>query len=234
MLTYSCNWSYTIDYLEDLFDSVGAYIGVFIWLLKRPEFLFPAEIQYTIWHQQSVQIVLVWLIFVICFQILMSPMDMPYQCTQCSAKFRYKNNLLKHERKHVGIFQYYCPYCGKGMSATNNLKVHLKSHHTGISAYLCVYCQKDCGTVHQLKQHLSECNLALIKTKLAATTSNVDPAHLGWSPHDIDVFYELFFKKKTVLSYYMLVTSVYIFLLSKNKVLLVMSVCEKCICVLKS
>ena len=86
-----------------------------------------------------------------------APLETVFTCKQCGASFRYKSNLTKHERKHSGIFQYYCPYCQKGESATANLKNHLKKYHTGVETFRCIHCGLDLSSVHGLKQHLEEC-----------------------------------------------------------------------------
>ena len=80
-----------------------------------------------------------------------------YACSKCGATFRRKHNMEVHEAQHSGIYKYHCPYCGKGTSATTNLKLHMKTYHTGILGFVCMLCQKDCGTVHELTRHLAEC-----------------------------------------------------------------------------
>ena len=79
-----------------------------------------------------------------------------YKCRECGRGFKYKPNLVIHERTHKGVYPYHCPYCNKGESATANLKSHMKRFHTGIEAFMCIHCKLEFKNVKQLKQHLDE------------------------------------------------------------------------------
>ena len=81
-----------------------------------------------------------------------------YPCTYpgCGAILKFKTNFAPHMRKHLGIYQYYCPYCNKGLSATNDIKKHLRIHHTGLYGYHCNKCKKEFENVHRLKDHLAQ------------------------------------------------------------------------------
>lgn len=84
-----------------------------------------------------------------------SPLNL-YFCKTCARSFKYKPNLLVHEKTHLGLYPYYCPYCNKGESATSNLKSHMRRYHTGVEGFLCNRCNMDFSHVRYLKRHLDE------------------------------------------------------------------------------
>ena len=96
-------------------------------------------------------------IFFSCFQASASG---PFPCTfpGCGAVFNHKSNRHHHMKRHQGIYAYQCPYCNKGLSATNDIKHHLKSHHTGLWGFHCIRCGTEFKNVHKLKAHLAENN----------------------------------------------------------------------------
>jgi len=56
---------------------------------------------------------------------------------------------------HKGLYAYYCKFCGRGFSATNNLKGHL-AKHTGIKAFMCHICKKRFSYGNILKEHIKK------------------------------------------------------------------------------
>lgn len=53
--------------------------------------------------------------------------DYNYQCSQCSEKFLYKEQLNIHQNRHNNIF-HKCPECGKHFLIKSNLTKHIQSH----------------------------------------------------------------------------------------------------------
>ena len=74
----------------------------------------------------------------------------------CGAILKYKSNYTKHMKKHQGIHPYHCPYCNKGLSATNRTKEHLMKKHTGLWGFHCNKCSEDFKTLNLLKMHLQQ------------------------------------------------------------------------------
>ena len=74
----------------------------------------------------------------------------------CGAVLKSRWGYQQHMKRHVGIHQYYCPYCNKGLSGTKDIKRHLKSQHTGLFGFHCVRCRVEFETIHLLKAHLNQ------------------------------------------------------------------------------
>ena len=93
-------------------------------------------------------------LFIVLFQVPSGG----FPCTYpgCGAVLKFKNNFRSHMNRHMGIYQYQCPYCKKGLSGTTHVKEHLKAHHTGLWGFHCITCKQELGSVHQLKTHLEE------------------------------------------------------------------------------
>ena len=93
-----------------------------------------------------------------------------YVCSHpgCGAKSNKKWNHLQHMKRHLGIYQYQCPYCNKGLSATRDIKRHLKNMHTGLFGFHCVTCRQEFETIHLLKAHVEK-----LDCQNVATTENV-------------------------------------------------------------
>ena len=91
-------------------------------------------------------------------QLMPSDGSSGYECQfpGCGAVLKHLTNFRLHMRRHQGIYQYQCPYCKKGLSATNDIKQHLKTHHTGQWGFHCVNCRHDFDKVHDLKSHLAQ------------------------------------------------------------------------------
>ena len=81
-----------------------------------------------------------------------------YLCTHenCGKVIKTQLGFKRHLERHQGIYQYYCPYCRKGLSSTNDIKEHLHKQHTGILGYSCIKCRQEFQTVHVLKDHLDQ------------------------------------------------------------------------------
>ena len=79
-----------------------------------------------------------------------------YHCTfgGCGACLSTRRGFQMHMKRHLGIYQYQCPYCNKGLSATNDIKYHLRSEHTGMFGIHCNLCRQEFDNVRLLKAHL--------------------------------------------------------------------------------
>ena len=77
-----------------------------------------------------------------------------FACTECSATFKSRNNLLKHGRIHDEARRYPCPFddCGKKFSHKSNLKRHIRIHK-GTKDFKCEVCSKSFMTRSNLTQH---------------------------------------------------------------------------------
>ena len=64
-----------------------------------------------------------------------------YKCSKCDLPFATRAGLRSHTMvKHSDSYQYQCPFCYKGLSATNQFRSHLKKHGgTGFDFY-CSLC----------------------------------------------------------------------------------------------
>ena len=83
-----------------------------------------------------------------------------YPCSHpgCGAVLNFEKNYHQHMKRHLGIYPYHCPYCNKGLSATGQMKYHLKSQHTGLMGFHCNKCRQEFRHVRQLKFHLEQNN----------------------------------------------------------------------------
>ena len=74
----------------------------------------------------------------------------------CVATFKTQLGYKRHLKRHSGIYQYYCPYCKKGLGGTRHGKEHLRTDHTGRFGFHCVTCSKAFSSIHLLTTHLEE------------------------------------------------------------------------------
>lgn len=64
-----------------------------------------------------------------------------YKCEVCERKFRCKEELNIHKRKHEQIKSYECNYCEKQFFTKQQLSLHERVH-TRCNLYKCQYCDK--------------------------------------------------------------------------------------------
>ena len=74
----------------------------------------------------------------------------------CGAVLKTRWSITQHMKKHMGIYQYHCPYCNKGFYSTTRVKQHLQKQHTGLLGYHCVKCKQEFESIHLLKVHIEE------------------------------------------------------------------------------
>ncbi|XP_074545367.1 uncharacterized protein LOC141804680 isoform X2 [Halichoeres trimaculatus] len=103
----------------------------------------------------------------------------PCSCETCGRNFKFRVNLIRHQRRHRERPPSVCSYCGKEFSTKDGLKAHMVRHtdgypcpvcgkkfyqkayltyhlkrHTGQEKYLCDICGKGWPTVSLLKVHM--------------------------------------------------------------------------------
>lgn len=88
----------------------------------------------------------------------------PYKCEYetCCKKFANWSLLQQHQKKHEGIYDFRCEYCGKGFVQRKTLNQHLKHSHQLSKEKIdaiqkanstCDECEKTFKTCQQLTEH---------------------------------------------------------------------------------
>ncbi|XP_015273707.1 PREDICTED: zinc finger protein 397-like [Gekko japonicus] len=74
------------------------------------------------------------------------------KCFQCGKYFRYKSQLLAHQRTHAGENLFECSQCGKRFNQSGSLQWHQRIH-TGDKPFECLDCGKRFRQSCNLQQH---------------------------------------------------------------------------------
>lgn len=116
--------------------------------------------------------------------------EKPFACTECSASFSTKNNLIVHQRSHSGEKPYACGECSASFSTRGNLKRHVKTH-TGIKPWKCSHCEQ-CFTekktlVAHMRRHTGEkpyqCQVCQRRFAQSGVLQTHMAVHLGHKAH---------------------------------------------------
>ena len=76
-----------------------------------------------------------------------------YQCGQCGAKFKQKRTIRQHMKKHAGVYEHTCEFCGKSFACSDSLRRHTIVHATEKSLACSV---ADCSRTFKLQSQLKE------------------------------------------------------------------------------
>ncbi|XP_058988186.1 zinc finger protein 729-like [Musca domestica] len=81
--------------------------------------------------------------------------EWPFVCDvkNCLRKFRLMSQLTIHKKRHAGIKNYICPYCGVRKTTCTELKIHI-NFHTFEQKYPCEYCSKVFKSVGVMRTHV--------------------------------------------------------------------------------
>ena len=82
-----------------------------------------------------------------------------FQCAHCDAKFKKKNNLDNHTRKHTGELT--CDVCHKAFSDSNFFMAHKRKHSDlengeKLKKYICHICSYAFSKTCNLKKHVAK------------------------------------------------------------------------------
>ncbi|XP_073837536.1 uncharacterized protein [Musca autumnalis] len=87
--------------------------------------------------------------------IHMDKSEWPFVCEvkNCLRRFRLMSQLAIHKKRHAGIKNYICPYCGVRKTTCTELKIHI-NFHTFEQKYPCEYCSKVFKSVGVMRTHV--------------------------------------------------------------------------------
>ncbi|XP_069090516.1 zinc finger protein 544-like isoform X2 [Pleurodeles waltl] len=81
--------------------------------------------------------------------------EMSYLCTKCGKKFTRRENLMIHQKLHMGLVKekrYKCSECEKSFSHKGNFMMHQRTH-AGEKPYQCTQCEKRFNRKGNLIRH---------------------------------------------------------------------------------
>ncbi|XP_048344755.1 zinc finger protein 420-like isoform X14 [Sphaerodactylus townsendi] len=76
-----------------------------------------------------------------------------HKCFQCVKYFKYRSQLLLHQRTHTGEKPFECSQCGNRFSRYSHVQQHQRTH-TGEKPFECAECGKRFSHIYSLQEHL--------------------------------------------------------------------------------